>query len=252
MLPPPPRPLTPRVRRRAWGDIHVRFWWLSALAIGLVICWFAVGQVRAGLRDREIINNGIPLKAMIKTAADKRIKGQSQMRDVPTPVTLTATMPDGSEREFAGTLPQGPGFLTVGDTIEIRVARDDPRDWTHQTTPAPWTQELTLPLMFVPIIAALLVVAVLVRRRVLRVWRDGVTAEGIVSAVRHSAWAPRSRLVRYSLTGTQDRRIFSLLCPPGRRVPAVGESIQLVMLPQAPKYSLWATAYAPEASEAAS
>src|SRR5436190_23958356 len=39
--PDAPRPVTPRVRRRAWTEPHVRFWWLLTLAmlvIGVYVC----------------------------------------------------------------------------------------------------------------------------------------------------------------------------------------------------------------------
>lgn len=242
-LPPPPRPLTPRVRRRAWGDSHVRVWWLSALAVALVIGWFTIGRVREGLRNREIIEDGIAVTAVIKTAGDKYIKGQSEMRDSFTAVTLTGTMPDGTEREFRGEVPPTGGYLVVGQPLEIRVARDDPTYWTDQLTPQPWGRELAMSLMFLPLIVLLLIFAFVVRRQVLRVWQRGEPAEGVVTQVAHSAYAPRSRVVRYNLAGASDRRIYSLLCPPGVPVPAAGEPIELLMLPGQPKRAIWTRLY---------
>ena len=242
-LPPAPRPITPRAARRAWGDVHVRFWWLSALAVALVIAWFTLGRVRDGLRDREIIERGIPVKTIIKTAGDKYIKGQSTMRDGFVAVTLSGEMPDGSTREFTGTVPPGPGYLVIGNPLEIRVARDDPTHWTAQVTPLPWSRELAMSLMFLPVIIALAVVAYLVRRQVLRVWQRGVAVEGVVTEVGHSAYAPRSRVVRYRLAGAPDRRIYSMLCPPGVPVPAVGQPLELLMLPGRPKRSIWSRLY---------
>ncbi|MEA2710896.1 MAG: hypothetical protein QOF78_3497 [Phycisphaerales bacterium] len=243
-LPRPPRPITSRARRRAWGDIHVRIWWLSALAVVLVIGWFTIGRVRDGLRDRDIIKNGIPVQTIIKTAGEKYIKGQSAMREGFTTVTLVGTMPDGTTREFTGELPPAPGYLVVGNPLEIRIARDDPNDWTGQVTPMPWTRQLAMSLMFLPVIIVLSIIALFVRRQVLRVWQLGVPAAGVVTEVRHSAYAPRSRVVRYSLVGAPDRRIYAMLSPPRVPVPAVGEEISLLMLPAQPKRSIWTRIYA--------
>ena len=243
-LPSPPRPITPRVRRRAWGDIHVRFWWLSALAVAVVIGWFTAHRVREALRDRDLIRNGVAVKTTIKTAGEKYIAGQSEMRNSFKQVTLLGTMPDGQEREFRGEVPPGPGYLVIGHPLEIRVARNDPSEWTAQLTPPPWGRELAMSLMFLPAIALLLLIAFLMRGRVLRVWERGVPAEAVVKEVKHSAYAPRSRVLRFSVLGGDDRRIFTMLCPPGVPVPAVGEQIQLLMIPSKPNRSIWTRPYA--------
>jgi hypothetical protein len=78
------------------------------------------------------------------------------------------------------------------------------------------------------VIVALLGVACFVGRKILRVWENGVPIEGTVVDLRHSAWAPMSRLVRYTLAGSRDRRIFSALAPKPD-APARGEPIQLLM-----------------------
>ena len=242
-LPAPPREITPRVRRRAWGDIHVRFWWLSALAVALVIGYFTAHRVREALRDRDLIQNGVPVKTTIKTAGDKYMPGQSEMRNSFKPVTLLGQMPDGQEREFRGEVPPGPGYLVIGQPLEIRVARDDPSEWTAQLEPLPWTRELAMSLLFLPAIVLLLLIAWLMRRRVLRVWSQGEPADAVIKEVKHSAYAPRSRVLRFSLLGGDDRRIFTALCPPGVPVPAVGQQIQLLMLPSQPNRSIWTRPY---------
>jgi hypothetical protein len=81
------------------------------------------------------------------------------------------------------------------------------------------------------------------RRGVLRVWERGAPATGVVTQVGHSAYAPRSRVVRYNLAGTNDRRIYSILCPRGVPVPTIGEQIQVLMLPGRPNRSIWARLY---------
>jgi hypothetical protein len=227
-VPERPRQVTALARRRAWGDIHVRFWWLSALAVTVVITYFTVGQVRSALRDRDIILKGIAVDATITKAGERDIRGHTAMRDVSQHVELYATMPDGKERTFSGTLPPGPGYLRVGDRMPIRVDRNDPAVWTHRTEVTPWSRDLIVSILFVPLIAILLAVGLLVRRKILRVWENGLPIEGRVVDLRHSAWAPMSRVVRYALVNSNDRRIFSAVVPK-REAPTKGESLRLLM-----------------------
>jgi hypothetical protein len=226
-LPNRPRTITPQVRRRAWGDIHVRFWWLSALAIALIVGYVSFLQIRAAMRDRDVILNGTRVDALIRKAGERDIPGHSVMRDVAQSVILVANLPDGTTRELTGTVEPGTGFLVVGRTLPIRVDKNDPSVWTDRHEVRPWSRELTVPLMFLPVIAALLVVALLVRRKILRIWQSGRPIAGTVVDLRHSAWAPRSRVVRYTIAHPTDRRIFSTLVPK-REVPARGEAIQLL------------------------
>ena len=228
-LPPPPREVTRTASRRAWGDIHVRFWWLSAIGVGLVIAYFSMIQINRGLYDREIIRNGIPVDTVIKKAGEADIHGHSVLRSGDVPVTLVGKI-DGEERTFIGKVGPGPGYLKVGNPLTIRVHRGDPNQWTAEQQVKPWTRELAVSLMFLPLIAGLLVGALVVRRRLLRVWRNGIPVEGKVVDLRHSAWAPLSRVVRYSILDSHDRRIFNALTPT-KSAPAKGDTIQLLAPP---------------------
>ena len=223
-----PRPLTPLVRRRAWGDIHVRFWWLSAIGVTLVIAYFSMTQVHRALRDRDIIRNGIPVQTIIKKAGERDLQGNSVLRERETEVILIGRLPgENEDRQFLGSVSAGPGYLKVGQPLPIRVSRANPEEWTERQEVTPWWRELAISLMFLPLIAALLIGAVVVRQRILRVWRSGVPIEGTVVELRHSAWAPLSRVVRYSLVSSADRRIFSTLAPT-ETAPAKGDTIQLL------------------------
>ena len=227
LLPPRPRPITSLVARRAWGDIHVRFWWLSALAVTGIIAYFTIGQVREALRDREVILHGMSVQATILKAGERDIRGHAVLRDTAHSVVLEAKMPEGNYREFRGTVGPGPGYLKVGETLDIRVDRNNPDVWTDRQEVTPWSRQLTITFIFLPVIAALLLGAVVARRRLLKVWRNGMPAEGTVVDLRHSAWAPFSRVVRYSLAESRDRRIFSALAPT-RFAPAKGQTVHLL------------------------
>jgi hypothetical protein len=201
---------------------------LSAIGVTLVIAYFSMTQVNRALRDRDIIRNGIPVQTIIKKAGERDLPGHSTLREHETPVILVGRLPgDTEDRQFTGSVGPGPGYLKVGQPLAIRVARNDPEAWTDRQEVVPWWRELAISLMFLPLIAGLLIGAMLVRQRILNVWRNGVPIEGTVVELRHSAWAPLSRVVRYSLASSSDRRIFNALAPT-KTAPAKGDTIQLL------------------------
>src|SRR5215213_829827 len=75
-LPPPPRPLTPRVRRRAWAEPHVRFWWLAAVALVAAGVCMVVVQYREWRREVWLVENGTPVKARIEQAGGEVVGGR--------------------------------------------------------------------------------------------------------------------------------------------------------------------------------
>src|SRR5205807_195111 len=100
------------------------------------------------------------------------------------------------------------------------------------------TVEFAVPLMLLPITALLLAVAILRRRQVLAIWREGQPVHGVVIDIRQSAIAPLSRLVRYSIIENNDNRVFSTLIPAGFGIPDAGEMISLLALPMAPNRAI--------------
>jgi hypothetical protein len=150
------------------------------------------------------------------------------MRDVPQYIEMYATDADGQERTFTGTLPPGQGYLIVGQKMSIRVDRNNPAEWTDRREVTPWSRDLVVSIMFLPVIVALLAAAWFVRRKILRVWENGVPIEGTVVDLRPLGVGAHVAAGRYTLAGSRDRRIFSALAPK-RDAPARGEPIQLLM-----------------------
>ena len=227
----PPRPETRRVRQRAWGDIHVRFWWLSALAVIGVMTYFTAWRISDALRDRAIIRHGQVVQTTITSVDGGTTPGYAVLRHERVPVTLSGKLADGREITFAGPLSVAAGYAKVGQPMTIRVDPSDPAErWTDRTEVVPWVQELALTLMFLPVIAALLVTAFVMRGKILRVWREGTEADGEILELHTSAIAPLSRRVKYKLTGgSSERRLFSALWPNRAGPLAVGQHVKLLV-----------------------
>jgi hypothetical protein len=226
----PPRPSTPLARRRAWGDIHVRFWWLSALGVIAVMTYFTVWRITDALNDRAIIRGGQVVQTTIASVNGGATPGYAVLRHERVPVILNGKLPDGRPMSFAGQLSVAAGYAKVGQPLTIRVDPNDAERWTDRTEVVPWVQELALTLMFLPVIAALLIAALVMRGKILRVWRDGAVVDGEIVELRTYAIAPLSRRVKYKLlSGSSERRLFSALWPNRAGPLAVGQRVKLLV-----------------------
>jgi hypothetical protein len=82
------------------------------------------------------------------------------------------------------------------------------------------------------------------RRGVLRTWRDGIRAAGVVVDIKHSAAAPRSRLVRFTFAEGPDRRVLTALYPAGAALPRPGDPLVLLVPLDRPDDAIVADLYA--------
>jgi len=246
-LPAVPRRVTPRASRRSWGEGHVRFWWTSALAVLLVAVYIAASGIREELKLRRLLRDGVDVVATayrVKgiTAADNPHFGVQ--RDQTIPVDFRATLPDGRQVEFGGYLPVSDKYVKVNDQLRLRVDPNDLSNFTEVSDPRSWWHVTGVALFIVlPVAAVLLAVAEWRRRAMLKVWRIGQPAEGIVVDVRHPAAAPRSRVVRYTVNGLRDRRVFKMLYPIRAGIPAKGDTLNLLVLPDRPQDAIVADLY---------
>ena len=247
-LPAVPRRITPRAKRRSWGEGHVRFWWTSAAAVLLVAAYIAISGVREELKLRRLLQYGVDVTATayrVKgvTAADNA--GFAVQRDQSIPVDFRATLPDGRQVEFGGYLPVANKYIRVNEQVRLRVDPADPNNFTETADPRSWWHVTGVALFIVlPAAAMLLAVAHWRRRAMLKVWRLGQPVEGVVVDVRHAAAAPRSRVVRYTISGLRDRRVFKMLYPTRAGVPAKGDVLNLLVLPERPQDAIVADLYA--------
>ena len=67
-LTPPPRAVTLVVRRRAWGEPHVRFWWLGAVALFVAAACLLATRYANWREGVALIHSGVPVQAKVLVA----------------------------------------------------------------------------------------------------------------------------------------------------------------------------------------
>jgi hypothetical protein len=246
VLPPVPRPLNRRVSRRAWFEGKVRFWWASALVVTLVMLFVAFTLGSRELKHRRLVEKGVQVDAIavkVQGVTASMNKNFSVMRDQTIPVEFSALLPGGKLETLTGYLEPAEGFIRVNDKMKLRV---DPTDltWTDQLELKPWQYVLAMPLyLLLPIVVILLGIAELRRRMVLAVWRDGMRGKGVVVDVRHTAAAPGSRIVHFTVAEGNDRRVFTALWPTSEGVPQRGQELTLIYPADRPQNAIIADLY---------
>jgi hypothetical protein len=239
--PAPPRLLTRAATRRAWVEGRVRFWWSCAAVVLIVMTFIGVSQTLNWWRDRKLITQGVAVDAHIDEAMGSPM-ARVFVRDQPIRVKLSFPLADGTNQTVEGSLkPPGPA-VTATKNIRIHYDPADPTRWTDRDEVIPWTREMTVVLMFLPVTALLFAIALLRRWQVLRTWRDAPALPAIVVDSRHSPMAPRSRVLRYSLRDG-DRRVCHTLYPTRTGVPERGETIWLIAKPDQPQRGILAKLY---------
>jgi hypothetical protein len=67
--------------------------------------------------------------------------------------------------------------------------------------------------------------------------------EAYVVSCKHSSMAPRSRICRYTLIDSPDKRVFRLLYPTHHGVPREGDVLEVVVLSEQPGRAIAADLY---------
>src|SRR3954462_10351620 len=64
-FPPPPREVTPLVRRRAWFDRRVRAWWVMAVILIGVATYYALSRLYFWAQEARLISKGDKVQAEV-------------------------------------------------------------------------------------------------------------------------------------------------------------------------------------------
>jgi len=227
-LPPVPRALTPAARKRGWIEPRVRAWWLAAavpMMLFLIICYEVVTDWR---RFVDLIENGIGVSAIVQA------QGYQPGHRLPPDTNFTLTFPDGSGtgmQQVNGPLLSRTDLVRLGDTVDIRIDKDDPTRWTDLSVAPRLLPRLTGSLAILPFVALALGIGFVARSRVLTAWRDGVETPARVVDTAQAALAPKSTLVSCSVTGGRDQTVVRVYVPHHKGIPQKGEEIRLLIPP---------------------
>src|SRR5262245_58918431 len=140
--------------------------------------------------------------------------------------------------------PKAGSFAKVGEELPIRIDPSDLSRWTELTMPQPWSKELRMVYVLAGLFVLMLLLTMWRRRGVLRVWRDDPLTPAVVVETRHTAIAPASRLVRFTFSEGDDRRVHATLMPARAGVPVAGETFWLICSPDNPSRAIVAELYA--------
>jgi hypothetical protein len=242
-LPKIPRLLGKSARRRSWNELPVRLWVVLSIVICVITIYLTASRVHQALKDRSLIHNGLDIKAKI-ISANGSPTPKRWPRNETIPATIRFVMPDGSQQEQTVLLDaKADAFAMVGTELAIKVDPDDPQRWTEQTVPAAWSGELTTPVMLIGLSLIVVATTLLRRQSVLRVWKNEPLVAATVVEIKHTALAPLSRVVKFTLVDSTNRRVWSILLPVRAGIPQPGETIWLISSQKNPARAIAAKLY---------
>lgn len=236
-----PRPVTPAVRRRAWGEPRVRIWLVAAIVILAIAIYWTIAQISAWYTENRLIREGVRTDATVYVPQDFQAGNRIPNR------SIAVRQPIVLEWSHNGESYHGSDVLdheTIsGQTVPIYIDPQNPSDWTTRLTVAPLTGQLVGLAILLPVMLITALIAWLQHRRVIRIYQHGEIHPAIVVDTRSNALTPLSRQIRCTLQNQPDKRILTVTLPVRHGTPARGDTIQLIVPPGAIHGTLAAAAY---------
>jgi hypothetical protein len=209
-VPDPPRPVTPRVRRRTWAEPMVRGWLL--LAIGLVIgaLVLAVSSTIEWISETNVVRNGVTVQAVAWHAGGARVTGMSLA--VGSPVNIEYEY-NGQKYKVTGLL-YNTGKMYISQVpFEIRIDPENPTTWTNRTVVPPMVEKMMGAGIMLGVAAACAIVALVLRSRSMAIWVDGDLISSRVIGQGQSALAPQSAALRCTVRIGRTERPLTVYVP---------------------------------------
>ena len=237
---PPPRALTPAVRRRSLLEPRVRFWWIAGLILAAAMSEFLVSELMTWNQERDIVLHGTTITATITAMGDGSLRGTVSPDN---PVHLEFNY-NGTEYGVNGWLEGRKESISIDQKVTIRINSNDPTEWTYRTEIPPIGHALMEPGMMGTFAAAALLTSYILRSRVLSIWKTGIAEQYEVETVGGpTALAPASRAVRLRSLRGRDQRLISLSIPQRLAKLKPGDLLWLIHPPGRPTVALPALVY---------
>jgi hypothetical protein len=230
--------MNPRARRRAWAEQPVRVWMILSMLLLVGIIYVLVDQLPEGIAERQIIKTYKPVTAVLHdvgkmhdtTWRHTAITGGAE-EDRWATMIYPGGPPEGSSRELETDRLEG---KHPGDSVDIRYDPSHPDVWSDRMEPEPWGGRLLIIWMLLPALAITLLMLLRRRQLMLRIWREGEPIIATVVESRQSPIAPRSRLIRFTIDDSPDRRVHSTFFPNSAGTIEKGDQISMLALPNNP------------------
>jgi hypothetical protein len=247
-LPAPPRPITRRVRARSWAEAPVRVWSILTILIIVTIIYLAAQNVMDGVIDHRLIHHGTQVTAKIVEVSGtgdprRTVATHGSTEDRTVKLTYPGGPDDGSTRALETARYEG---KRPGDEIQVRFDPSNPELWTDRTQTQPWTARMAIVWMLLPPLAISLLMLLWRRQQILGLWRNGSVMSASVVDSKQSAIAPRSRVVRFILNDSEDRRVLSSFYPNHAASMEKGDDLLILAPPTNPSRAIVARLYEEE------
>jgi hypothetical protein len=237
--PPPPRPVTRHVRRQAFNEPRVRFWFLITMALIFAGSYFATTQFLNWRTQARLVRSGLVVTATIEDEllplVGRRVTNENS-------VTLRYTV-DGVSYKVVGFLPVQEGVYMNGGPITIRVDPQRPRLWTNRTEVPSLAHDLFSVTLLLPLIVVSALVCFWFYWRVRSVWERGQPETAIVLETRHTALAPMSRVIRCTPQSRRESIIVTVFIPQRLARVRQGDIIWIINMPHNPWRAIAAVVY---------
>jgi hypothetical protein len=220
-LPPPPRPLTVRVRRRAWADPLVRFWWLTGSVLLILGIYLGASIWKVWHREQWLISQPLSQAQILRTASET-IANRPVKEGQPMQLQFNHR---GALATAWVRLEEYDGKAIIGESIPIHVNPENPAELTLQKVPRPLGSRLVGPMCLCGFGLGGVAVAWLVRLQVLRTVRQGSQRIATRMARQQSPLAPLAHSIQCAWADPgHGRRLFTVYLP--RHAPEAAGSTE--------------------------
>jgi hypothetical protein len=210
----------------------VRVWWLCALLLVAAIVGRCLWEWWEWRSETQLVQFG-------QLVPDAIIVGPETTSTAHQPVEPMRLLHvkfklNSKTYDVQGYLPPRDPWYMTGSTIPIHIDPNNPERWTafNADTLEPLYSRFSVALLLAPLVVVFALVALVRRRAVLRLWRDGEALEAVVVAARQASSAPLSRLLRCSPKQYgRDKILYTVIFPSRLAPPKPGESLWLIVLP---------------------
>jgi hypothetical protein len=237
--PAPPRPITAAANRRGWTDPVIRFWLLATVALIGIGGWFLTEQVIASRNEAWLIANGTAVTAQVIAADGDPRPGKKS----PPGVTCSLKFDWKDQTINIDGILSSNDYITTGQSVQLRVDPNDTASWTDRTVPEPLARRLIAGAVVIPAVLITLIAALMLRRRLLGVWRNAEATLYSVVETRYSALAPLSHTVCCVLATGRDPTVIVVHLPARFPRPQPGEVLWLIRPPGKSKTAIAARAF---------